>query len=433
MPPHESGSWFVVASAATLVGLFVLLGPGGLVVVVSAVISALFMGYLVRHVVFATSAGQWVHSDLRGVVDLSHRPSVSVIAACKNEELVVDALVDRLAALDYPRDRLQIIIVDDHSDDATGELLDARAAQDARLAVLHRSAGRGGGKSGALNDAADLACGEVLVIFDADHEPTADSVARLVRHFEDPQTGAVMGRCVIKNRDDSLISQIVWLEYLAGYLCDEYGRQAVFGLPAYGGANCAVRASALRQVGGYNERSVTEDTDLTVRLILSGYRVRFDVTAVDYEQAVPSLKRYRTQRYRWAWGHQQVWRDYWRAVMRSPVLSPVEKVETMMFLWLYHVPVAQFLSFTLIPILMLGVGATLPAWILVLFPLFLLGPFLQIATGLINTKDARPRHVWLMLLLIPVMIVYVFTCARCWFDALRGASYRWVKTTRTAS
>lgn len=433
MPPHESGSWFVVAAGATLVALFVLLGPGGLVVVVSAVISTLFLCYLVRHVVFATAAGNWVPADLRGVADLSYQPSVSVIVACKNEESVVEALVDRLLAFEYPSDRLQLIVVDDHSDDATGELLDARAAKDSRLVILHRGAGSGGGKSGALNDAAAVASGDVLVIFDADHEPTADSVARLARHFEDPQTGAVMGRCIISNRDDSLISRMVWLEYLSGYLCDEYGRQAAFGLPAYGGADCAVRTAALRQVGGYNERSVTEDTDLTLRLILSGYRVRFDVTAVDYEQAVPSLKRYRTQRYRWAWGHQQVWRDYWRAVMRSPMLSPVERIETMMFLWLYHVPVASFLSFMLVPILILGLGAALPAWTLVLFPIFLLGPFLQIATGLINMKDARPRHVWLIFLLIPVVIAFVFTCARCWFDGVRGAQYRWVKTARKAS
>lgn len=432
MPPRETGTWFLFALSAALVVVLILVGPSGLVVVVSAVISAVFFCYLIRHVVFAIAAGQWAARDCDGAADLTYQRPVSIIVACKNEELVVDALVDHLLQLDYPAELLQVIMVDDNSDDATGRMLDERAAADPRLRILHRTPGASGGKSGALNDAAAIASGEILVIFDADHEPTPQCVSRLARHFEDPRTAAVMGRCVIKNRDDSLMSRVVWLEYLAGYLCDEYGRQSVFGLPAYGGADCAVRAAALRAVGGYNEESVTEDTDLTLRLILSGYRVRFDVTAVDYEQAVPTLARYRKQRYRWARGHQQVWRDYWRAVLRSPHLSPTDKIETVMFLWLYHVPVASFLSFLLIPILVLGLGASLPAWVLVLFPMFLLGPFLQIATALIMTPDARPRHVWLMFLLIPVVIAFVFTCTRCWFDGVRGTEYKWAKTARTA-
>lgn len=423
----------LVALPATGVALFALLGPEGLVLVTSGTLTLLFLVYLLRHIAFAISAGLWAKRDLAEPADLTYIPKVSIIVACKNEELVVDNLVDRLGALTYPPEKLQIIIVNDNSDDRTGEILDARAAADSRLRILHRPPGSTGGKSGALNDAWKLCSGSILIIFDADHEPTPEVILRLVRHFEDETTGAVMGRCIIKNRDDSLMSKLVWLEYLSGYLCDEYGRQAVAALPAYGGANCAVRVSALEYVGGYNEHSVTEDTDLTLRLVLAGYKVRFDLTAIDYEEAVPSLHTYRKQRYRWSFGHHQCWRDYARSVMRTNTMSPMSKFETILFLWTYHVPVASFFSLMLIPLLVLGLGASIGSWVLVLFPLFLLGPFLQIGTGLILTPDARPRHVWLLFLLIPVVIAFVFTCTRSWYNGVRGNPYTWVKTARASS
>lgn len=433
MPKRENGTWFLVCLAAVLAALMALAGPNGFVLIISGTITTVFFAYLLRHVLFAISSSQWIRSDLSAPVDLTYTPPVTVMVACKNEELVVDTLVDRLFALEYPADRIQVIVVDDDSDDATGEILDRRAVQDPRLRVIHRPPGSTGGKSGALNTAAQVATGEVLIIFDADHEPSASTILRIVRHFEDPKTAAVMGRCVIKNPEDSLMARMVWLEYLAGYLCDEYGRQAMGTLPAYGGANCAVRTAALEEVGGYNEASVTEDTDLTLRLILAGWKVRYDVTAVDYEEAVPDLAKYRKQRYRWARGHQQVWRDYWRYVITTKSLRPWQKIETIMFLWLYHVPVASFFSFMLLPLIIIGFGASLPPWVLILFPLFLLGPFLQIGTGLLLTPQARPRDVWTMFLLIPVVIMFVFTCTKCWYDGVRGSEYKWAKTARTAT
>ncbi|MDP3939680.1 MAG: glycosyltransferase family 2 protein, partial [Deltaproteobacteria bacterium] len=176
----------------------------------------------------------------------------------------------------------------------------------------------------------------------------------------------------------------------------------------------------------------TEDTDLTLRLILSGYRVRYDISALDYEQAVTTLVKYRKQRYRWAFGHQQVWRDYLRPSWRTSHLSLLEKIETTMFLWLYHVPVATFFSFFAIPYLFFGIGIAPPEWILVLVPILMLGPFLPIAVGLLQTPDARPRHAWMIGILLPVIIAFAFTCAHSWFNGVRGKGYQWAKTARSA-
>ena len=113
-------------------------------------------------------------------------------------------------------------------------------------------------------------------------------------------------------RSSRRLARSIAIDYFSGYLVNEYGRQALFELPAYGGANCAVRASTLRRLGGWNTESVTEDTDLTLRVVMLGDRVRYDITAVDTEEGATTLGRFITQRYRWARGHQQVWRDYRR-------------------------------------------------------------------------------------------------------------------------
>ena len=100
-------------------------------------------------------------------------------------------------------------------------------------------------------------------MFDADHRPRPDTVTRLAGHFEDPPSARSRDGASSAIADNSLISRLVAIDYLAGYLVNEYGRQSFFRLPAYGGANCAVRTSSLRAMGGWNPESVTEDTDLT--------------------------------------------------------------------------------------------------------------------------------------------------------------------------
>src|SRR5262249_32644440 len=177
------------------------------------------------------------------------------------EELVVRSLVSGLIALDYPRDRLEVFLVDDNSTDATTELLRELTADHPFIRVVRRPPDAEGGKSGALNAALDLATGEVIVVFDAAHVPEPESVRRLARHFRDPDVGAVQGRCVVRNPDDSALARAVAVDYLSGYLVNEYGRQALFELPAYGGANCAVRASTLRRPGGASTASGARATD----------------------------------------------------------------------------------------------------------------------------------------------------------------------------
>jgi 1,2-diacylglycerol 3-beta-glucosyltransferase len=421
---------YVVCLAAALSAF----GVDPVLGVLAGALNVIFAFYFFRHLGFAVCAARWAGADLLAAdVDLhGYTPSVAVLVGCKNEGLVVDGMVTALLSLDYPVDRLTIVVVDDGSDDDTGERLDAWAAIEPRLRVLHRPPGAGGGKSGALNDALATIDAEVVLVFDADHEPEPNALRRLVRHFRDPDVGAVMGRCVIRNGKESTMATTVFVDFLSGYLVNEYGRQALFELPAYGGANCAVRMSTLRALGGWNLETVTEDTDLTLRVLLSGQRVRYDVSAIDYEEAVVTARRFWTQRYRWARGHQKCFRDYTWPMLRSPYLSVVEKAESLLFLLSYHVPVLSGVGLLLAVLRAFDIGDQPVVGLLPLSMLLFVGPLAELTVGLLVGRVER-RAAWSLLGFLPAFALSIWITTRAYLDGMLGRPYSWVKTSRSGS
>lgn len=417
----------VVAAALVVTAVF---GVGGLVKTLGMGLEVVFVAFFLRHFAFAIAALRWPPRHIPGWDGATYTPDITVLVACKNEESVVDGLVRSMLAIEYPAERLQLVVVDDDSTDATSVVLDGWARRDPRLHCLHRDGSGQPGKSAALNDGLAVATGEVIVVFDADHQPDPGAVRRLATHFRDPRVGAVQGRCEIRNATDSVLARLIAIDYFAGYLVNEYGRQLLFQLPAYGGANCAVRARSVREVGGWNEASVTEDTDLTLRLLLRGERVRYDVFALDREEGVATVSRYWRQRYRWARGHQQVWRDYGRQVWASPRLSWAEKVETTMFLLVFHLPVAACAGLMLAGLSLAGVATPLdPLHGFVLWTLLFLGPLLELGAGLLVARADR-RDALILVFFLPLFFLSIALCTKAWFDGVTGRRYRWVKTAR---
>ncbi len=420
----------IIGVGCLAVGVF---GPDRAILAGVLAINVVFLVFFLRHIAFASAAARWAARDLYDTPELSvdYQPNVSILVACHNEETVVAGLVHGLVALHYPRSRLEIILVDDGSIDATADMLDRLTASQRHITVLHRPPGAGGGKSGALNTALERARGEIIVIFDADHIPRRNVIGRLVRHFHDPTVGAVQGRCLVRNSVQSTLARSIAIDYFSGYLVNEYGRQALFGLPAYGGANCAIRASTLRQLGGWNPKSVTEDTDITMRLMLHGQKIRYDITAVDTEEGATTLSRFVKQRYRWARGHQQVWRDYRRGVWLSSTLTLAEKIETTLFLLVYHVPVLCALTLGLTALRIFGVGPHVSIFeLLPLAALLFAGPFCELAVGLLVGRAPR-RAAWSVAWMTPLFVVFMLVCAKAWADGILGRPYTWVKTRRS--
>jgi 1,2-diacylglycerol 3-beta-glucosyltransferase len=430
----DGAPWTFVYFVAGFAVLCAALGADRAVLVLTVAVNAGFLVFFVRHVAFAAAAIRWAPRDLYDTpnIDLPYQPLVSVLVACRNEELVVEGLVGGLLALHYPHELLQIIVVDDASDDATGAILDRLAAQHRELHVVHRQPGAGGGKSGALNRALEDATGEIIVVFDADHIPRRNVIGQLVRHFAHPSVSAVQGRCIVRNSIQSKLARSISIDYFSGYLVNEYGRQALFELPAYGGANCAVRASTLREIGGWNTDSVTEDTDLTMRVVLAGYRVRYDITAVDTEEGTTTISRFCQQRYRWARGHQQCWREYRSGILTTPHLSWPEKIESVLFLLVYHIPVLCAISVLLLGMRLIGLGYPISAVeLLPLAALLFAGPFCELAVGLMVGRAPR-RAAWSVAWMTPLFFLFMLVCTKAWVDGVLGRSYRWTKTKRSS-
>jgi cellulose synthase/poly-beta-1,6-N-acetylglucosamine synthase-like glycosyltransferase len=425
--------WTLLLLAGLAAMLYGALGVQDASSVIVGFLVIVFLLFLVRHLAFAASALSAAPGDMRTRTgfDFGYRPFVTVLVPCRNEELVIEGLVSTLLLFDYPADRHEIIIIDDGSDDRTGAIIDELAERHPHLQCLHRAPGSGGGKSGALNEALAISRGEVMLVFDADHKPRADVLKRLVRHFADPEVGAVQGRCIVRNSNETQLARTIAVDYYSGYLVNEYGRQSLYQLPAYGGSNCAVRTSWLKSFGGWNEKTVTEDTDLTLRLVMVGQFVRYDVTAIDTEESVPTFSRFWKQRYRWARGHQAAWREYRSAALHTPELGFWRRVETIMFLLVYHVPVLCGLGLVMVAlraagILTWGQGMDLTAIATLLF----LGPLLELAGGLLVSRAPR-NAAWGVLLFLPMFVLFTIVCTKAWFDGIVGRSYAWVKTERT--
>lgn len=271
-------------------------------------------------------------------------PMVTVFIAAHNEEKVIADSMQALLQSDYPPDRLNVVVVNDRSSDRTAAIVDATIAQHpGRLQAFHRNGGKPG-KAAALKDAVRYAQGDIALIFDADYTPGPGLLRQLVTPFLDPEVGAVMGRVVPRNVSTNLLTRMLDMERSAGYQVDQQARMNLNGVPQFGGTVGGVRLSAVQAAGGWRDDVLAEDTDITFRLLVAGWKTVYNNQATCYEEVPEEWSVRLRQIHRWAKGHNQVlWRQV-RQLVRSPWLSWRERLDGLMLL---HI-------FLLQPLLLLG-------------------------------------------------------------------------------
>lgn len=247
---------------------------------------------------------------------LATAPTVSILVAAKNEEAVIGKLVRSLCNLDYPSDKYELWIIDDHSTDNTPALLETLAQEYAQLNVVHRPAGSTGGKSGALNQVLPLTKGEILAVFDADAKVPQDLLRRVAPLFENEKIGAVQVRKAIANADCNF-----WTKGQAVEMAlDSYFQQqriAMGGIGELRGNGQFARRTALKRCGGWNEGTITDDLDLTIRLHLDSWDIGFLQHPAVNEEGVEGAVALWHQRNRWAEGGYQRYLDYWRHLTKN--------------------------------------------------------------------------------------------------------------------
>ncbi|WP_342132461.1 poly-beta-1,6-N-acetyl-D-glucosamine synthase [Hydrogenophaga sp. OTU3427] len=240
------------------------------------------------------------------LADLAERPLVSVLIPCFNESSNVQHVIGQLLATEYPH--VEVIAINDGSSDDTGPQLDALARRHTRLRVLHHA--RNQGKAVALNTGTLLARSEFLMCIDGDALLNPDAIGWLLRHLlDDPLTGAVTGNPRIRTRS-TLLGRMQVGEFSSTIGLIKRTQQLLGSLFTVSGVITLFRRSAVLQAGLWSTDVLTEDIDMTWRLQLRGWRVRFEPRALCWILMPETLGGLYKQRQRWATGGMQTMMRY---------------------------------------------------------------------------------------------------------------------------
>ena len=265
---------------------------------------------------------------------VEERFRVSVVIPAFNEESVIAGTVRGILASSYRN--IEIIVVDDGSKDKTFDVLTANFASNQRVELLRVP---NSGKANALNTALLRAKGEVIVALDADTQFNKDTIARLVRWFEDEDIGAVAGNAKVGNRIN-MITRWQALEYIVAQNLERRALSALGTLTVVPGAVGAWRRSVLIELGGFPSDTLAEDQDLTIAVQRAGYSVGFDSSAIAWTEAPATVRGLAKQRFRWAYGTLQcLWK--YRSMTFNPRYGALGTI-ALPQVWLFQIILTAF-------------------------------------------------------------------------------------------
>ncbi len=232
-------------------------------------------------------------------------PTVSIIVPVKNEEKVVDRLLNTLLNLHYPSQKKEIIIVDDGSKDKTVKICEKYATSHPNQVKLFRKP-TSNGKAGALNFGLERAKGEIVVTFDADNVPELDALAKATKYFKDPSTSALQGRICSINADENMLTKFI--SYEEGVRYEGYMRgKEILGLFVDLSGTCQfIRRSILEEIDRWNEDSLSEDMELSFKLTDKDHKIIYAPEIRSWQENPTELIKLIRQRARWYRGSMEV-------------------------------------------------------------------------------------------------------------------------------
>jgi cellulose synthase/poly-beta-1,6-N-acetylglucosamine synthase-like glycosyltransferase len=326
-------------------------------------------------------------------------PPVTVQLPLYNERYVARRLLEAVGALDYPRDRLEIQILDDSTDE-TVEIVAAAALRltAAGLRVSHvRRGTRAGFKAGALAEGLARARGEFIAVFDADFVPPPDFLRRTVPHFADPRVALVQSRWGHLNRDFSLLTQAQSLG-IDGHFGVEQAARAWGGLFLnFNGTAGVWRRAAIEDAGGWTHDTLTEDLDLSYRAQLRGWRIVYLPDVVCPAELPVLISGFKSQQRRWAKGSIQTALKLLPRLLRAP-LPAWTKYQAFVHLTYYLIH-PLMLTVVLLSVPLLGLGDLRPAGAALLavglvFGLATFGPASMLVYAQAVLDPAWRRRIW---------------------------------------
>lgn len=252
------------------------------------------------------------------IVNYDYRPFVSILIPCHNEHEVIEKTAQNILNIDYSD--FEIILIDDRSEDNTAEIIKELEKKYDKITALIRDKNAVAGKSAVLNDAFKIAKGEAILVFDADAKVEPDFLNLMIPKLEPADVGAVQAQKIIINAKQNFLTQCQYNEYiLDSHL--QIGRDAVRGAVELRGNGELIKRQAIISINGWNEQTIVDDLDMSTRLHIKGWDIRFCPEAKVYEEGVVTFGALIKQRRRWVEGSIRRYLEYAGQVFTSEDMS----------------------------------------------------------------------------------------------------------------
>ena len=361
-------------------------------------------------------------------------PKTTILIPAHNEEKVITHTLEAMLKLEYPHNCLDILVINDGSSDTTGEIVARYAQQDKRVRLYNVPKGEGGkGKSRALNLGLQQTDAEFIAVYDADNTPHPSALRYLMAQLLlDNSLGAVLGKFRTINKNRNLLTRFINIETLSFQSMLQAGRWKLFNVATLPGTNFVVRRKLLDELGGYDEDAITEDSELSIRIYMKGFLIKYIPYSVTFEQEPEEWKTWIKQRTRWVRGNNYVGQKFLKEIpkFKNKVLA-FELLYLLSLYYLFFVAIVASDGIFLLGVFNL-INLSLPGpyttvWLVALF-LYLL----EILLALSYDREDTISNIFLTVLMY-------FTYCQFWIylvgksiylDIIKKEKQTWVKTVR---
>ena len=361
-------------------------------------------------------------------------PRVTILIPAHNEEKVIAYTIEAMLKLEYPNDKLDILVINDGSSDHTADIVHGYAVKDSRLRLYNVPKGEGGkGKSRALNLGLKQTDAEYIAVYDADNTPDPSALKYLmIQMLQDQTLGAALGKFRTVNKKRNLLTRFINIETLGFQSMLQAGRWKMFKIATLPGTNLVIRRSLVNKLNGWDEDAITEDSELSIRIYKEGYRIKYVPYSVTYEQEPEAWNVWIKQRTRWVQGNNYVGKKFLKEILsfKNKFLA----IELLYVFSLYYIFLVALVSSDLL--FLLGVfnivvinlsGPYTLVWIVGII-LFLMEILLTLSY---DREDTFSNILIASLMYFTYCQVWIYIVGRAiYLDAIKKEKRTWVKTER---
>jgi len=260
--------------------------------------------------------------------DETTAPKVTIQLPMYNEMYVAERIIETTALLNYPRDKFQIQVLDDSTDetkDIIANKVKEIAAQGIDIIHIHRT-DRTGYKAGALDSAMDQVSGEFIAIFDADFVPDPDFLLKTIPYFQNEKVGVVQTRWGHLNKTYSILTELQAFGLNGHFAIEQGGRNARGHYINFNGTAGVWRKTCIADAGGWEHDTITEDLDLSYRAQMNGWEFKYLENVVSPAELPITMSALKSQQHRWMKGGAEVFIKMWKRLVKNPKVRFSDKI-----------------------------------------------------------------------------------------------------------